>query len=167
MVGFHSFYVQLGQPSSRQGDVPKKRLSAVSFLLRLPLLFPKNLSAKSFWGALFAQRVRRLFSYAYQRTHLDESLLTRSARSRERTGLIRATIAIPSQKNGKKSHTYRADHYYVLYDLLPLVDALLKVNEEYKDKTLFLKKQLKNATRSAFFSSDRAIKTYAEKIWGI
>ena len=61
----------------------------------------------------------------------------------------------------------RADHYYVLYDLLPLVDALLKVNEEYKDKTLFVKKQLKNATRSAFFSSDRAIKTYAKKIWDI
>ena len=61
----------------------------------------------------------------------------------------------------------RADHYYVLYDLLPLVEALLKVNEEYKDRTLFLKKQLKNATRSAFFSSDRAIKTYAKKIWDI
>ncbi len=61
----------------------------------------------------------------------------------------------------------RADHYYVLYDLLPLVDALLKVNEEYKDKTLFTKKQLENATHSAFFSSDRAIQTYAEKIWGI
>ena len=61
----------------------------------------------------------------------------------------------------------RADHYYVLYDLLPLVEALLNVNEEYKDKTLFVKKQLKNATHSAFFSSDRAIRTYAEKIWGI
>ena len=61
----------------------------------------------------------------------------------------------------------RADHYYVLYDLLPLVDALLKVNGEYKDGTLFARKQLENATHSAFFSSDRAIKTYAEKIWGI
>ena len=61
----------------------------------------------------------------------------------------------------------RADHYYVLYDLLPLADALLKVNEEYKDRTLFTKKQLKNATHSAFFSSDRAIETYAEKIWRI
>ncbi len=61
----------------------------------------------------------------------------------------------------------RADHYYVLYDLLPLVDALLKVNREYKDRTLFTRKQLENATRSAFFSSDRAIRTYAEKIWGI
>ncbi len=61
----------------------------------------------------------------------------------------------------------RADHYYVLYDLLPLVDALLKVNGEYQNRVLFTRKQLKNATHSAFFSSDRAIKTYAEKIWGI
>ncbi len=61
----------------------------------------------------------------------------------------------------------RADHYYVLYDLLPLVDALLKVDEEYKDRTLFVKKQLFNATHAAFFSSDRAIRTYAEKIWKI
>ena len=43
----------LGAATSRQGDVPKKRLLAVSFLLRLPLLFPKNLSAKPFLGALF------------------------------------------------------------------------------------------------------------------
>ena len=61
----------------------------------------------------------------------------------------------------------RADHYYVLYDLLPLVEALLKVNREYRDRALFTKKQLENATHSAFFSSDRAIQTYAEKIWNI
>ena len=61
----------------------------------------------------------------------------------------------------------RADHYYVLYDLLPLVDALLKVNEEYRDKRRFAEKQLKNATSSAFFSSDRAIRTYAANIWSV
>ena len=61
----------------------------------------------------------------------------------------------------------RADHYYVLYDLLPLVDALLRVNVDYTDRTLFTQKQLENATHSAFFSSDRAIRTYAEKIWKI
>ena len=61
----------------------------------------------------------------------------------------------------------RADHYFVLYDLLPLVDALLEVNRDYKNKTRFACKQLKNATHSAFFSSDRAIKTYAKKIWEI
>ena len=61
----------------------------------------------------------------------------------------------------------RADHYYVLYDLMPLVEALLKVNGEYKNRALFARKQLQNATHSAFFSSDRAIQTYAEKIWDI
>ena len=61
----------------------------------------------------------------------------------------------------------RADHYYVLYDLEAYVRALLAVNGDYKDKTFFTRKQLMNATRSAFFSSDRAIESYAEKIWDI
>ena len=45
-------------------------------------LFPKNLSTKSFLGTLFAQRVRRLFTRAYQRTLLGELSVTRSARKR-------------------------------------------------------------------------------------
>ncbi len=66
------------------------------------------------------------------------------------------------------TQTYnRADHYYVLYDLLPLTETLLKVNADYKDRELFTGKQLKNATHAAFFSSDRAVTEYAEKIWKI
>ncbi len=58
-----------------------------------------------------------------------------------------------------------ADHYLVLYDLPGFIEALLKVNLEYKDRELFTRKQLENATHSAFFSSDRAIKEYADKVW--
>lgn len=61
----------------------------------------------------------------------------------------------------------RADHYYVLYDLLPLADALLKVNKDYAERGSFTRKQLENATHAAFFSSDRAIETYARNIWKI
>ncbi len=61
----------------------------------------------------------------------------------------------------------RPDHYYVLYDLMPYVSALLAVNRDYKNGALFARKQLENATHSAFFSSDRAIASYAAKIWKI
>lgn len=81
----------------------------------------------------------------------------------------------PGKKDGLKDlhtslfeKTYnRADHYYMLYDLLPLVDALLKVNKDYTDRANFTRKQLENATHAAFFSSDRAIETYAQRIWHI
>ena len=62
--------------------------------------------------------------------------------------------------------TYNSpDHYLVLYDLPKYLEALLLVNKEYQDEERFARKQLVNATRSAYFSSDRAIEEYAEKIW--
>lgn len=61
----------------------------------------------------------------------------------------------------------RADRYYVLYDLMSFVGAVLKVNGDYSDGKSFAQKQLANATHSAFFSSDRAIDTYALEIWKI
>ena len=64
--------------------------------------------------------------------------------------------------------TYNSpDHYLVLYDLPGYVEALLKVNRDYKNKEAFLRMQLLNATHSAFFSSDRAVSEYAEKIWDL
>lgn len=62
---------------------------------------------------------------------------------------------------------HKPDHYFVLYDLESYGDALLKVNQEYKDSELFAHKQLYNAISSTFFSSDRAIEAYAESIWDI
>ena len=60
-----------------------------------------------------------------------------------------------------------ADHFFILLDLESYVETLLRVNDEYKDKSLFSRKQLINATSSAFFSSDRAIELYASEIWHI
>lgn len=62
--------------------------------------------------------------------------------------------------------TYNSpDHYFVLYDLAAYVETLLKVNADYGNRTDFLRKQLINAISSSFFSSDRAIETYAKEIW--
>lgn len=62
---------------------------------------------------------------------------------------------------------HKPDHYFVLYDLESYVEALLKVNRTYQDRDLFAYKQLYNAIHSTFFSSDRAIETYAKTIWDI
>ncbi len=62
---------------------------------------------------------------------------------------------------------HKADNYFVLYDLESYVNALLKINGDYKDKNSFAEKQLKNVANSAYFSSDRTIKEYADEIWEI
>ena len=62
---------------------------------------------------------------------------------------------------------HAADNYFVLYDLESYVDALLKINADYRDRRAFAIKQLENVANSAYFSSDRTIKEYAEDIWEI
>ena len=62
---------------------------------------------------------------------------------------------------------HKPDNYFVLHDLESYVNAVLKINEDYKDKKAFAIKQLKNVANSACFSSDRTIKEYADDIWKI
>ncbi len=62
---------------------------------------------------------------------------------------------------------HKPDNYFVLYDLPELVKTVIKISEDYSDKTAFAVKQLKNVANSAYFSSDRTIKEYAEEIWEI
>ena len=61
----------------------------------------------------------------------------------------------------------RLDYYFVLYDLNSYVETLLTINEDYKNRVEFAKKQLSNTANSAYFSSDRTIKEYAREIWKI
>lgn len=60
---------------------------------------------------------------------------------------------------------HQADHYYVLLDLLPYIDAKLRANHDYKDSLAFGRKCLFNTASAGKFSSDRSIKQYAEEIW--
>ena len=59
------------------------------------------------------------------------------------------------------------DYYFVLYDLNSYIETLLTINEDYKNRVEFAKKQLSNTANSAYFSSDRTIKEYARDIWKI
>lgn len=59
------------------------------------------------------------------------------------------------------------DHYYVLLDLIPYIDAKLLANRDYRDGAAFGRKCLLNAVAAGKFSSDRAVKQYAAEIWHV
>ena len=61
----------------------------------------------------------------------------------------------------------RADHYMILLDLLPYVEAKLKANADYQNPVEFGRKCWRNMASCGKFSSDRTIKGYAEDIWEI
>ena len=56
------------------------------------------------------------------------------------------------------------DKYYVLEDFRACVEAKLKANKDAKDMRGFAKKQFLNMCSAGKFSSDRAIKEYANNI---
>ena len=52
-----------------------------------------------------------------------------------------------------------------LLDLMPYIDAKLRVNRDYQHAQAFGRKCLLNIASAGMFSSDRAVKQYAEEIW--
>lgn len=65
--------------------------------------------------------------------------------------------------NGASWH--KPDHYYLLFDFIPYCEAKLRANRDYSDLNYFRKKCLLNTARAGKFSSDRAIREYANEIW--
>ncbi|WP_035239135.1 glycogen/starch/alpha-glucan phosphorylase [Desulfobacter vibrioformis] len=59
------------------------------------------------------------------------------------------------------------EHYLHLADFRSYVTTQLKIGNDYNDRTKWLSMSLKNITRTGIFSSDRAIREYADGIWGI
>jgi starch phosphorylase len=60
----------------------------------------------------------------------------------------------------------RHDPYFVLADYASYVQCQEKVNETYRNRNRWIKMAILNVARSGKFSSDRAIRQYAEYIWG-
>ena len=60
----------------------------------------------------------------------------------------------------------RYDQYFVLADYASYVQCQERVNEIYRDQNMWTKMAVLNVARSGKFSSDRAIRQYAENIWG-
>ena len=59
------------------------------------------------------------------------------------------------------------DHYMVLGDLRPYIQAQDKVDAAYRDRSGWVRKAILNVARAGKFSSDRTIQEYASQIWHI
>ncbi len=58
-----------------------------------------------------------------------------------------------------------SDTYKVLADFQSYCDAQDRLDKAYKDKYAWAKMSLLNTAYSGFFSSDRSVKEYADRIW--
>ncbi|MDA8168827.1 MAG: glycogen/starch/alpha-glucan phosphorylase [Nitrospiraceae bacterium] len=58
------------------------------------------------------------------------------------------------------------DRFFVLADYASYIECQDRIAEAYTDKTRWDEMSVLNVARSGKFSSDRAIREYAEKIWG-
>jgi len=59
------------------------------------------------------------------------------------------------------------DQYFLLADLISYRDTQKKIAVDYRDKLSWQKKALHNISNMGFFSSDRAIRAYADEIWNV
>ena len=61
-----------------------------------------------------------------------------------------------------------ADPYYILADFPSYIETYEKVYHLYVDhKDEWIKKAIVNTAKSGYFSSDRTIEQYNEKIWNL
>ncbi|MFY9197919.1 MAG: glycogen/starch/alpha-glucan phosphorylase, partial [Acutalibacteraceae bacterium] len=67
----------------------------------------------------------------------------------------------------KGASWHSPDQYYLLLDFDDYLQTFLKLNEDYKNKKEFAKKQWLNMCNAGKFSSDRTILQYAQEIWHI
>jgi glycogen phosphorylase len=59
------------------------------------------------------------------------------------------------------------DQFMLLADYASYIEMQERVSEEYRDTTNWMRKAILNVARIGKFSSDRAIKQYADEIWHI
>ena len=61
----------------------------------------------------------------------------------------------------------RADGYFTLRDFESYRAARLRALADWKDREAFARKCLANVAAAGHFSSDRALRQYAEEIWNL
>jgi starch phosphorylase len=59
------------------------------------------------------------------------------------------------------------DPFMLLADYASYVEAHRKVGEAYRDPEKWTRMSILNAARSGYFSSDRSIQEYCDKIWKV
>ncbi|KAI6125907.1 glycosyltransferase family 35 protein [Pisolithus croceorrhizus] len=61
----------------------------------------------------------------------------------------------------------QVDHYLITDDFDSYIEALRIVDDEYDDRTEWIKKSIRTTAKMGKFSSDRAIQDYAQEYWNI
>jgi starch phosphorylase len=61
----------------------------------------------------------------------------------------------------------RGDPYLHIADFRSYVDTLERAASLYTDPSRWTAAAIRNVARMGYFSSDRAIREYAERIWGV
>ena len=61
----------------------------------------------------------------------------------------------------------RPDNYFLLQDFESYREARLRAIRDWADRIAFAKKCLYNVAAAGYFSSDRAVRQYAENIWNL
>ncbi|PVV20286.1 MAG: phosphorylase, partial [gamma proteobacterium symbiont of Ctena orbiculata] len=59
------------------------------------------------------------------------------------------------------------DHFYVLEDFSAYRACQQKVDQTWRERDKWIRASILNSARCGWFSSDRAIKEYCERIWHI
>ena len=81
-------------------------------------------------------------------------------------------VADGTFSNGDKS-TYQAlvndwlnkDYFMTLADFGAYMDIQAEIEKTYADEKIWFRKALLNTARSGYFSSDRSIADYLERVW--
>jgi len=86
---------------------------------------------------------------------------------------VKATIANGTFCNAKVAEPILSclvpqnDYYMICRDFPAYLEAQNMVDEAFKDKRGWIKKTIQSMARMYYFSSDRAVEEYAQKIWNI
>ena len=61
----------------------------------------------------------------------------------------------------------QGDPYFLLPDFQPYADAQSRVSAAWRDPEAWTRMSILNVARCGRFSSDRAIREYADRIWNV
>lgn len=77
------------------------------------------------------------------------------------------THGSPDVLDGLVKNLRNTDHFLVLADFRSYLEAQARVDETWRDHSRWVRSSILNTARSGYFSSDRAIREYADKVWKV